>query len=87
MTSFMPMPALPPRPAPRGTTEPPYATVRKTGRWRWAVIIRHGMIQHGPDGGPWIIRGTKSRALRKAHRELERYRVEQKRMSEEMIVR
>jgi hypothetical protein len=83
----MPTPTPPPRDPPPRNTEPPYATVRKTGRWRWAVIIRHGMIQHGPDGGPWTVHGTRNRAMRKAHRELERYRRDQQRKGEEMIVR
>jgi hypothetical protein len=39
----------------------------------YLVVIRHGLIQYGPDGYGWRVFG-KARALRKASRVLARYR-------------
>lgn len=52
--------------------DPPRVEIHRIGRWTYAVIIKHGLIQYGPNGGHWLVLGRK-RAERKARRVLRRY--------------
>lgn len=65
----------------------PYAEVTQSGRHSWAVRIFDGLMQYGPNGGPWIVFGGRQRAERKARRELDRYRRQIRRQEERVEVR
>lgn len=55
---------------------PPRARVTRLGRWRWRVVILHGLAEYGPGMSGVVLgwhRSSRARATRKAQRELERY--------------
>jgi hypothetical protein len=52
----------------------PYAEVERLGRWTWAVRVHHGITTWGPNGGPFIVHGSRERADRHARRKLAAYK-------------
>jgi len=76
------------RPAPLWTRqdEPPTVKITRRGRWMHTVIIQHGLMQHGPNGGPWFVLGAR-RARRKAARVLRAYLLDQHRQATPTIMR
>lgn len=71
-------PGTSPRP-PRSDPGPPYAEVEQIGRWTWAVRVCHGITVWGPNGGAFIVHGSRERADRAAGRHLARYLREEER--------
>jgi hypothetical protein len=58
----------------------PRATWQRFGRLTYTVIVNHGVIQWGPDGGHWFVHGftpthARTRAKRKARKVLAKYRL------------
>lgn len=50
------------------------ADVTQTSWCTWDVRLLHAGLQWGPDGAPYVVLGTRARALRVAARKLQRYR-------------
>lgn len=51
------------------------ARISRCGRWSWHVVLSKGLIMAGRTDGSagWIVHGSQDRALRFAHRKIDRW--------------